>query len=117
MKFGDAIKSFFKNYANFNGRARRSAYWFALLFATLVNMACNIINPGQTDRSSTLGGLWSLAVLLPGLAIAVRRLHDTGRSAKYLLWLLLPIVGWIILAVYLAEEGKSESNEFGEPVK
>ena len=117
MKFGEAIKNFFKNYANFAGRARRSEYWLAFLFVALVSAACDVINPGSGDRGSTLGNIWSLACLVPGFAIGVRRLHDTGRSAKQLLWLLLPVVGWIIFLVYMCEDSSAGANQYGDPVK
>ncbi len=117
MSFGQAIASFFTNYANFKGRARRSEYWYAWLFVALVGAGVAIVFPGHGNQSSPQSQLWSLATLIPGLAIGARRLHDTGRSAKNLWWLLLVIVGWIILLVYVLEDSKPDANEFGDPVK
>jgi uncharacterized membrane protein YhaH (DUF805 family) len=122
MKFGEAIKSFFRKYATFSGRARRSEYWFAVLFVALVGMAASIINPGHMDedgwrQSGTLENLWSLATLVPSLAIGVRRLHDTGRSGKYLFWLLLPLAGAIMVIVRLCEDSAKGANDYGDPVK
>ena len=117
MSFGQAIKSFWAKYATFTGRARRSEYWYAWLFVALVSAAIAIVFPGHGNQSSPQSQLWSLATLIPGLAIGARRLHDTGRSAKNLWWLLLVIVGWIILLVYVLEDSKPGANEYGEPVK
>ena len=118
MSFGNAIASYFAKYATFVGRARRSEYWFALLFTSLVSMAASILFPADAHGNpSSVSNLWSLATLIPTLAIGSRRLHDTGRSGKNLFWLLLPIVGWIILLVYVLEESKSDANQYGAPVK
>lgn len=122
MKFGDAIKSFFAKYATFSGRARRSEYWFAVLFVVLVSAAASVIWPGAPDedgwrQNGPLENLWSIATFIPSLAIAVRRLHDTGRSGKYLWWLLLPIAGAIMLIIRLCEDSTAGANEYGEPVK
>ena len=122
MKFGDAIKSFFSKYATFSGRARRSEYWFAVLFFALVSAAASVIWPGGTDedgwrQNGPLESLWSIATFIPSLAIAVRRLHDTGRSGKYLWWLLLPIAGAIMVIVRLCEDSAKEPNHYGDPVK
>lgn len=117
MSFGQAIKTFWAKYATFTGRARRSEYWYAWLFVALVSSGIAIAFPGTDDMASPQSQLWSLATLIPGLAIGARRLHDTGRSAKNLWWLLLVIVGWIILLVYVLEDSKPGANQYGEPVK
>lgn len=125
MKFGEAIKSYFANYVTFKGRSRRSAFWFATLFVFLVSTAISIIAPGQNvlidnievHQASTLSNLWSLATLLPNLAIAWRRLHDVNKSGVWVLWALLPIIGWIILLVQLVKDSDPSANRFGAPVK
>ncbi len=118
MSFGTAIATFWGKYATFTGRARRSEYWYAQLFVSLVSIAIGIVFPGESENSnSAASNLWTLATLVPSLAIGARRLHDTGRSGKNLWWLLLPIVGWIILVVYLVEDSKPGANEYGDPVK
>jgi uncharacterized membrane protein YhaH (DUF805 family) len=104
MTFGESIKTCFSKYAAFDGRASRSEYWWWFLFVFLVSMATGIV-------SQMLSGLFSLAVLLPGLAVGARRLHDTDRSAWFLLVGLIPIIGWIVLIVWLVQEGK-EPNRF-----
>ena len=117
MSFGQAIKSFWAKYATFSGRTRRSEYWYAWLFVALVGAGVATLFPGVGDMASPQSNLWSLATLVPGLAIGARRLHDTGRSGKNLWWLVLPIVGWIILLVYVLEDSKPGANEYGDPVK
>jgi uncharacterized membrane protein YhaH (DUF805 family) len=122
MSFGEAIKSYFKNYAVFKGRSRRSAFWYTVLFTALVSFAAGIINPGSIDENGfrnqgVLENLWSLATLVPSLAISFRRLHDTGKSGANLFWIFLPVVGWIILIVSLVKDSSPGTNEYGEPVK
>jgi uncharacterized membrane protein YhaH (DUF805 family) len=125
MKFTDAIKSYFKNYVTFSGRARRSEFLFAALFTTLVSWAIAIIAPGHSemvggyavDQSSALSNLWSLATLLPSLAITWRRLHDVNKSGGWFFFIFLPIVGWILLLIQLVKDSQPGTNRFGEPVK
>ena len=99
MTFQESITTCFKKYADFSGRASRSEYWWFILFYFLASGACSII-------SQTLGGLFSLAVLLPSLAAASRRLHDTNRSGWWQLIVLLPLIGMIVLIVFLAQESR-----------
>lgn len=122
MSFGEAIKSYFSNYAVFRGRSRRSAFWWTVLFTALVSIAAGVINPGSVDEngfrnSGTLENLWSLATFIPSLAITFRRLHDTGKSGANVFWIFLPIVGWIILIVALVKDSQAGTNQYGEPVK
>lgn len=125
MSFGEAIKAFFTKYVTFSGRARRSEYWFAVLFTTLVSAAIAIIWPGTTDyvngieiqRNSMMSDLWSLAILLPSLAITWRRLHDIGRKGTYFFFILIPIAGIIMLIVQLVKDSEPGANAYGEPVK
>jgi uncharacterized membrane protein YhaH (DUF805 family) len=125
MSFGDAIKSFFTKYVTFSGRARRSEYWYSVLFTTLVSTVIMIIWPGSVDyigeiavqRASGISDLWSLAIFLPSLAITWRRLHDIGRKGTYFFFVLIPIVGIIMLIVQLAKDSQAGANVYGEPVK
>jgi uncharacterized membrane protein YhaH (DUF805 family) len=104
MTFGESIRSCFSKYAEFGGRASRSEYWWWFLFNILASTATGIV-------SETLSGLFSVGVLLPSLAVGARRLHDTDRSAWFLLLWLIPIIGWIVLIVWAVQEGK-EPNRF-----
>ena len=125
MNFFDAIKSYFRNYATFKGRASRSEFWFAALFTFLVSAAIGIVSPGHRSMigemeymdSSPLSNLWSLLTLVPTLAISWRRLHDVDKSGKYFFWILLPIAGAIMLLVQYCKVGTPEANRFGDPVK
>jgi uncharacterized membrane protein YhaH (DUF805 family) len=104
MTFGESISVCFKKYVGFDGRAARSEFWWFALFTFLVSLAVGIV-------SQSLSSLFSLAVLLPSLAVGARRLHDTDRSAWFLLLWLIPVIGWIILIVWAIQEGK-EPNRF-----
>jgi len=125
MSFGAAISSFFSKYATFSGRARRSEFWFAVLFTTLVSIAISIVWPSTTvvldgmsfQQSSLPSNLWQLAILIPSIALSVRRLHDVGRKGTYYLFVLLPIVGWILLFIQFLKDSEPGANAFGEPVK
>lgn len=91
-------KVVFENYANFDGRARRSEYWYFVLLNTVFVILVSLLNP-------VLYGLYALLVLLPGLAVSVRRLHDVGKSGAWLFISLVPIIGGIWLLVLMATEG------------
>jgi uncharacterized membrane protein YhaH (DUF805 family) len=101
MTFQESIKVCLQKYADFTGRASRSEYWWFVLFIVLVSA-------GTSYVSNILSALWSLAMLLPSLAAAARRLHDTNRSGWWQLITLVPIVGWIVLIVFLAQEGRRD---------
>jgi uncharacterized membrane protein YhaH (DUF805 family) len=125
MTFIDAIKSYFKNYATFKGRARRSEFWFTVLFTFLVSAALSIIFPGpmemmwgtEVEQSSAAENLWSLATIVPSLAVTWRRLHDVGRSGKYFFFILIPVAGIIMLLIQLTKDSQPAENEFGASVK
>ncbi|RFO94799.1 DUF805 domain-containing protein [Rhodoferax lacus] len=103
MNFQDAIKTCFSKYAEFKGTASLSEYWWFSLFIVLASVATTMVSP-------VLSGLFSLGVLLPSLAAATRRLHDTDRSGWWQLIVFLPVVGWIILIVFLAQGSKATSK-------
>jgi len=107
MTFGDSIKTCFSKYVDFNGRASKSEYWWFFLFIVLGGGGTMVVN-------ETLGGLFYLAVFLPSIAVATRRLHDTGRSGWFQLMGAIPLVG-LILLYFLTQEGK-DPNRFGEIV-
>jgi uncharacterized membrane protein YhaH (DUF805 family) len=125
MSFIDAIKSYFKNYTTFKGRARRSEFWFTVLFTFLVSAALSIIFPGpmemvwgmEVEQSSAAENLWSLATIIPSLAVTWRRLHDVGRSGKYFFFILIPIAGIIMLLIELTKDSQPGENSYGAPVK
>ena len=98
MEFQEAVRVCFAKYFDFEGEASRPEFWWFFLFVGVVNFAFAVV-------SSKLSVVFSLAVLLPFLAVAVRRLHDTNRSGWWLLIWFLPVVGLIILAFLLVQEG------------
>jgi uncharacterized membrane protein YhaH (DUF805 family) len=101
-----------KNYAGFSGRARRTEYWMFFLVNLVIAVVLDIL--GLYARFFTIIGLlYGLAVLIPSLAVGVRRLHDTGRSGWWLLIGLIPVIGTIILLVFFATDGEPGDNQYG----
>ena len=101
-----------KKYAEFSGRTRRQEFWMFVLFNFLAALVAGFLD-GLLGTGGALYGLYSLAVLIPSLAVGVRRLHDTGRSGWWLLLPLIPLVGGIILLVFFCIESKPGANRFG----
>lgn len=101
-----------KKYAVFSGRARRKEYWMFVLFNFIIAIVLAIVD-AVAGASGVISGLYTLAMLIPSLAVGVRRLHDTGRSGWWLLIALVPLVGGIILLVFLASEGEQTPNAHG----
>jgi uncharacterized membrane protein YhaH (DUF805 family) len=104
--FIDPIKN---HYADFDGRVGRQEFWMFILFSALLNFALEIID------IEVLTMLVSLALLVPNIALASRRLHDTGRSGWWQLLWFIPIIGWIILIVWFATKTDTETNVYGSP--
>ncbi|MFF2844722.1 DUF805 domain-containing protein [Streptomyces sp. NPDC058001] len=100
-----------KKYAVFSGRARRQEYWMFVLFNVIAAIILSIID--AVIGSNILIIIYWLGVLVPSLAVAVRRLHDTDKSGWFLLIGLIPFVGGIILLVFMATEGKPNENQYG----
>lgn len=107
-----------KKYAVFSGRARRKEYWFFVLFNIIISIVLAVID-GVTGSFSPeagvglLGGIYTLAVLIPSIAVSVRRLHDTGRSGWWLLIALVPLIGAIVLLVFMVQDSKPGQNQYG----
>ena len=119
MGFMDAAKNaIMNNYANFSGRASRSEYWWFVLFyfalaipAALIDSIIGIeLIPGYGPFAIIL----IIAFFLPNISLVVRRLHDTGRSGWMYLIGLIPCVGFIILLVFLVQDGEPHPNAYGE---
>ncbi len=127
MGLGQAIKSFWSNYATFRGRARRSEYWFIQLFLLLTNLAAAAIDlvlmDFDVDRFIANGGggivglVWILATVVPLLAVLVRRLHDTGRSGWWALIGVIPLIGFIVLLVFTVQDSHPGENAHGKSPK
>ena len=110
-----------KRYVDFSGRARRKEFWMFQLFNAVIYLVLlaidNAISTDNAHSSGLLSGLYSLAVLLPSLGVAVRRMHDTNRSGWWVLIWLVPCVGWIIAIVFWATEGVVGDNQYGPDPK
>ena len=114
MQFQDAIRSGFRNYVTFSGRAARSEFWYWTLFALLVAIASSIIDHTIFPFASTgpIEGLTSLVLFLPGLAVSMRRLHDIDRTGWW--WLIaFTVIGIIVLLVWACTRGTAGANRYG----
>ena len=101
-----------KKYAEFSGRARRTEYWMFTLVNVVIAMVLGVIE-GILGGPGILGAIYGLAMLLPSLAVTIRRLHDTGRSGWLCLIALIPVVGAIVLLVFLVLDSQPGPNEYG----
>jgi uncharacterized membrane protein YhaH (DUF805 family) len=117
MSFVDAIKSVFTQYVGFSGRARRSEFWYFYLFTILLSIVASIVQRAMTNSTNGIvTTIIGLAIILPYLAVAVRRLHDTSRSGWWLLIGLIPVVGTIILIVFWVQDSHGD-NQYGPSPK
>ena len=126
-------ESFTKHYADFSGRARRSEYWGTVLFNVLIQAGLSIIlsivatilfSSIEINGEVTFSPLFFLLLdtpiyiylliwVLPGLAVSVRRLHDIGKSGWNVLWVFLPIIGWIMLLYWFCQDSQPGENKWG----
>jgi uncharacterized membrane protein YhaH (DUF805 family) len=104
MTFSESIQTCFRKYATFEGLASRSEYWWFALFCVLTSAFLGIF-------SNKLSGAFSIATLLPSLAVGARRLHETDRSGWWQLLYFVPLIGWIVMIVFLVQEPRS--NRYG----
>lgn len=111
MSFVDAVKTCLSKYVDFNGRARRSEYWYFVLFTMIVSIVASTLD--KLIGINAIAGLASLALLLPELAVTVRRLHDIGKRWTWILMSLIPVVGWIFMLVYECKDSEPGENQFG----
>lgn len=118
MNFIESIKFGFSNYVNFKGRSRRSGFWYWTLFNVIVSFFFNVLSGGHSDSFfGIVGSLAALALFLPSLAYGVRRLHDIDKSGWFILFALIPLVGWIFLLVWYVKDSDPGTNRFGENPK
>ena len=113
-----AVSCVTEKYAKFDGRARRAEYWsFALCTSVIGGVLSALYNWTNLNIFNIVAGLFSLAVLVPGIALAWRRLHDIGKKGTWYFIGFIPVVGWIILIVWFCKEGDQGPNEFGPDPK
>ena len=116
MNFSAAVRSCFAKYANFNGRASRSEYWYFQLFIFLVLVVMVVLAAIEPPTRTAVGiasCVFYLLVWLPSLAASVRRLHDRNRSGWHYLWVFVPFFGAIVVVIWHCQKGVEGSNRFG----
>ena len=118
VSFPQAINLGFKNYFKFSGRATRAENWWWALFTVLAGIVLAVVDTltgtmGMFGDSGLLGGLFELGVIVPSLALGVRRLHDINRTGWWLLLLFVPVIGWIVLIVWAIKRGDKGPNKYG----
>lgn len=115
-----------RQYANFSGRARRKEYWYFYFINFLISFGIGIVsglagfmNPDSSLAlaSSALIFIYSMAILIPSLAVGIRRLHDTNRSGWWLLIGFVPLIGAIILIIFFVEDSQPGTNQYGKNPK
>lgn len=117
--FPDAVRRGFHRYATFSGRAQRSEYWWFVLFGFAGNVVAGILDQAiGAGGLQPLSTLFSLGILLPSLAVTVRRLHDIDRTGWWWWIILIPLLGFIVLLVFHSLRGSEGSNRYGpDPLK
>ena len=117
MGFGQSVSAALNNYFNFSGRSRRPEYWYFTLFVFVVSIILALIDAFVLNMPdySPLSGLFSLAMLIPGLAVSVRRLHDIGRTGWGVPVAFIPLIGIIILIYWACQPGEPQANPYGPP--
>jgi uncharacterized membrane protein YhaH (DUF805 family) len=135
MGFGESIRTVFGKYATFSGRARRSELWWWVLFVIIVSAVLAVIDTllgwrfGSTTVTTTVNGvttnspgpkaggvlesIWALVILLPGISVAVRRLHDTGKSGWWWWLNIICCIGGLILLIFYVQKSDPIENKYG----
>lgn len=124
-----SVRICLKKYCNFKGRARRSEYWYFILFNFIIYIftiffTFLICKYGGDEKfnyfyliQNYLYGAWCLIVLLPTIAVSVRRLHDIGKSGWNFLYSFIPIVGTLLMILWFSKDGEPGTNQYGENPK
>lgn len=103
----------YREYFNFDGRARRSEYWFFLLFYNIFSILLTVVDY-MIFKMEALSLILALVSIIPSLAVGARRLHDIDKSGWWQLLYLIPIIGWIVMLVFNVTKGTEGANRFGE---
>jgi uncharacterized membrane protein YhaH (DUF805 family) len=115
VSFPEAVTTVLTKFADFSGRARRSEFWWWALAYVIGSIIVGAID--QVLGNKILGWIYILAALVPGLAVAARRLHDTDRSGWWLLLIIPIVIGWIVLLIFYIPEGTPGDNKYGPSPK
>lgn len=116
VSFSQAVRMAFDSYCRFQGRSSRSEYWWWVLFTFILGSALSLLElllGFSSTAAQATNGLLSLALLLPGLGLSVRRLHDINKSGWWILLGLIPVVGAIILIIWFARNSEMTENRYG----
>ncbi|SFZ98592.1 Integral membrane protein [hydrothermal vent metagenome] len=119
--FMDTIKN---SYAKFDGRASRSQFWYFALFYFIANLILALVDtflinpmlgatPDQVGQGGFLQIIFALALLVPSIAIAIRRLHDIGKSGWWYLIAFIPVIGILVLLYFFVQDSQPEANQYG----
>ncbi|RZM83409.1 DUF805 domain-containing protein [Pseudoalteromonas rubra] len=114
----DIYLSALKKYAVFNGRARRKEYWLFMFCNIIVTIVLGLVDMtlglySEESGFGLLSGLYALAVIIPSIALSIRRLHDTGRSGWWILISLVPVIGPLVLLVFYVMDSTPGDNDYG----
>lgn len=107
----EAYKDFFAKYATFNGRTSRNGYWYVILMNMIIAAVLTFIDK-MIDSPIALSYVYSLIVLIPGIAISVRRMHDINKSGAWILIEFVPVIGWIWFLVLVCKSSVYENNNY-----
>lgn len=116
MDMGTAVRTCFSKYVTFSGRALRSEYWWFTLFNMLMSVVLNVVDGvvfGWGAPVAMLSMIYGLAAFLPAISVAVRRLHDHGRSGWWFFINLVPMIGMLVFLYWMIAKGSDEANDFG----
>lgn len=113
MKAINYYKKVLQNYTNFSGRAHRIEYWYFFLIHMVIILFLNFISYAVGDQYGVIVMIYNLATLIPGIAVTVRRLHDTDRSGWWWLILFVPVFGVFILLYFLVQDSDKKQNNYG----
>lgn len=115
MSFVEAVRTVLSKYATFSGRARRAEYWWFSLFAVIVYVLAALVDSASGSQVAAIVAF--VALILPSIAVTVRRLHDTGRSGWWYLISLVPLAGGIVLLVFTLQDSEPGANKYGPSPK
>lgn len=119
MDMMTAVKTVFSKYATFSGRASRPEFWWWVLFAIISSIIAYALDSAfgwhyeAMQSAGPISGIWSLATILPNLAVTVRRLHDTDRRGWWIFLNLIPLIGALVLLYWYIKKGTPGANRFG----